>query len=305
MTFVPVLVNRIEIAVKAVGVTAVFTGLKSAVEYIANRSLEQRRSRAVKAIDACLRRLATARKEAERGTSVEGYERELEKDLEERTAELRRVRDAERESEKRSEQDPEGVRKWLALYKPEGFHGWIAQFWFYWFVIVGCLGVFSMVLGAQSWHEPSEDIFRGLMVALVASIPYYFWSASLRFKRLGNARRRGEIGDLNSDLNWRKKVFLRFQNAWEFIPGYFLFIDVRTIYYFCLSGVVMMPFELLGERYRGWESFLAFAGLIAALECVCASWAETIRADVLARRAEVLMRATARNRAAATSGVVR
>lgn len=250
------------------------TALKTSIGYVRDHSLERRRVKTLEAVDLCLKRLSGAREERAAFPSLQlcdEYEKEVREELESLSQTLVQIRAGKARLERRKFEDPEGARKWLLLYKPEGVDGWISQTFFYGiaFPVFVALAAGTYMLVAR--HDRDSPLVLG--AALVYSaLAYYFWSLSLRLKRAGNAQRRGELENLNSDLGWLGKLLLIFRvGSWgQNIARFFYYV-------FLFDGMFGWFMFRDDPDLKGWWNRLGFS-------CVCFVVAEVLRADLLLRR---------------------
>ncbi|HEV3308729.1 MAG TPA: hypothetical protein VGZ91_19965 [Candidatus Sulfotelmatobacter sp.] len=250
------------------------TALKTSIGYVRDHSLERRRLKTLEALDLCLKRLSGAREERAAFPSLQlcdDYEKEVREELESLSQTLLQIRAGKANLERRKFEDPEGTRKWLLLYKPEGVDGWISQTFFYGIAFPVFVALAMGIYMLLARHDRDAPLVLG--VGLVYSaLAYYFWSLSLRLKHAGNAQRRGELGKLNSDLGWLSKLLLLFRvGSWgQNIARFFYYV-------FLFDGIFGWFVFRDDPELKGWGSRLG-------LSCACLVVAEVLRADLLVRR---------------------
>jgi hypothetical protein len=271
---------ELEMAGAVIGIAgSSLTAFKTSIGYIRDHSLERRRVKTLEGVDTCLKRLRRVRAERNASPSLQlsdEYDKQVAEELESLIAMLQGIRAEKLRLERRKTEDPEGARKWLLLYKPEGVDGWISQTLFYGIVLF----IFLMVVAKLVVTLVSHDWINLLFIAITLPylmFAYYFWSLSLRLKRTGNAQRRGELGKLNSDLGWFRKVFPLFGGgSWGSAVGHLFY------YVFLFDGffgwfVMRSDFPSSKATRPDWAALIFMCGFFLLM-------AEIVRADLLLRR---------------------
>ena len=266
--------EQLELAGKVIGLAGpALAALRAAFGYAQAHSLERRRVKIMQDIDSCLKRIDRVGAHKNRSAALQTFDEYLSalaEDLAVNQIKLAEIRRKKARLELKKKEDPQGIRKWLSLYKPEGIDGWISQTFFYLFAISVVVIIASGV--ALAWQRDSTGWFLIPASGIYFAIACYFWAVSLRLRRIGNAQRRGELGTLNADLSAFRKIFL-------ILSGEKLRI---ALYYLCFLEILAFPVaanldEPDPSARLSWTSIVLVVGLFALI-------AEILRADALSRR---------------------
>jgi len=111
-------------------------------------------------------------------------------------------------------------------------------------------------------------------VGFYLALALYCWSVSLRLRRIGNAQRRGELGELNTDLGLPRRLFLIYRGGWIAKYFFYCFSALPLI----LGLVVSLAKSNPPLTSKDILIFMAFMGAF------CIPIALVIRADSLSRR---------------------
>lgn len=258
---------------------AAFSGLKWTTEVMMGRSLGRKVSKVMADIDQNLQRIERAKTVGEHSPIPVLYEKSLNAELVKQVAHLQRIIAAQYEYLETQKKNPEGIRRWTCLYRPEGVDGIIAQFWFFVFV---CLSLVYFWLGLLGKLEPGWVGLAacwtvGLTMAGIAS---WFSQTSFRLKQVGTSRRRGEIGQSNADLTGLRKAFLWFKSeTWAVRRA-------RLLYYIAVFSIFLLLI-LLSVPTPGQRIDFGFTMAVMVLLVIFGSLAENFRARALAERAMI------------------
>ena len=193
------------------GLISVF---RTIVSMLTDRSLERHARKHTEAINESLTRLRRFRAARVHllPPDLNPYHAQLLDDLQRESQRLAAVRHQQAEREALKVADPEGYRRWLLLYRPEGVVGWIIHSLFYGFVFA-----FFALVGVFIVSPPSHRVIGAFLGVLELVLPaLYFRSAGLRRRHLKVLLTRAGPSDKQKEplplgekaLRWVKILFL-------------------------------------------------------------------------------------------------
>jgi hypothetical protein len=268
--------DQLELATKVFAVIGgVVTPVKVLFAYVREHSLERRRVKTLDEMEICVKRLGTLdESKALSGPWEEEYRKQLYFSAEDCGAKLIQIREAQERLKRRRNEDSTGIRKWAGFYKPEGFSGWLAHTFYYFFCVYSVVMLALFINHRSSFEDASDALW---VLGFTGGLALYFGSASYRLRRLGNMRRRGELESSNPDLGFLGRTFLLFK---PISVGTFI---LQFLFVICLGDTIASQ-SLIEERgYLGLYLRVVLPLFFAGLAIV-------LRADALARRQELLLK---------------
>jgi hypothetical protein len=268
--------DQLELVAKAVGIGApAFAALKGLIIYALDHSMDRKSSKIVEEIDAYLTRLTKLESEKAilQTPEVEQYKLQVMEDLQIKLRTLDSIRARKRRRELERNEEPTGFRKWLLLYRPEGFDGWIIHSLFYTFVFVTVSLIVEASVFALLEHNATMLILLPISL-LYVGLALYFRGISLRMKSAGNVVRLRSIQNPNSDLSWIRRTLLIFKKGDR---GW----GLRLLYYlFRIEGLVVLAYPRFLNSPPGESPPGRWVGLAMVIA------AQFFRIDALSRRAQ-------------------
>lgn len=277
-----------ELTAKIVGIAGPsFALLKSLITYAVDHSIARKATRTIEEIDLCLGRSAKLENDkiVLRTPEFDRYKQQLKEDLQLKLQALEGInaRRLRRAAERNAE--PKGIRRWLLLYRPEGFDGLLIQVLYYmssFGVISSAVILAALLIVQRSLFTPVyTPLFMLVSVLIYALLALYCRSISLRLKSVGNVIRLRSIASPNSDIGWlRRNLLILKKGDGLWVP--------RLFYYFFLFAMICAPassnFDL-----RSWEGTAA-VGIVMLMEFILA---QSFRVDALSRRANARLKVQA------------
>jgi hypothetical protein len=246
--------------------------IKVSVTFLNDRSFKRKISKTASEIDGLLTQLRQLKEEPwmQHGGSLDAYQAHLEEDLEDKLERLHELKVEKLLRATRRNAEPRGIRRWLLLYRPEGFDGFSMQSWFYFLLMFNLfLLVVPLINTAYSFV---------LILALPwIGMAFYVRSIALRLKGVGNAVRLRCVTPPNSDLGgFRQTLVLWLHGQWF----------SRTIFYVLFLLAVWLQIYAARYLHKNGAEARGVWGFMLVLTLILLAAGEIFRADALSRRAK-------------------
>jgi len=266
---------RIEFLTKVAGLAGSAIAVsKVAYSYVNDFTFKRKIAKAAADIDSMLPQLAKMKCDPwQQDPVLESYAQHLEEELQ---CNLKRLMDLKAESQRRAarrNEEPQGVRRWLLLYRPEGGEGLIMQGFFYISLITMLLMIaFLPIAGLYS-------IFILPFLVLVVGSGLFERAIALRMKRVGNAVRLKHVAHPNCDLKGFYRVFALYSwrdGQWFSRGAFYLFV-MGVVYVLIRWARSLLKVEVID--HWSWQEGLFFT--VPLLFC-----AQLFRVQALSQRAK-------------------